>query len=125
MIYFAGTETCPLRMTREIAVPSVELVAFSWHQLDEAETSFLTRCTMTDIPWQARAKLFDGVRAKNIIGSVEECVLAYGTLENAAKLDVTMVSDEPLPIDDRSGTRTTQVSSAGLEWLSTRLPSVP
>lgn len=112
-------------MTRKIAVPSVELVAFSWHQLDEAEISFLTTCTMTDIPWQARAKLFDGVRAKNIIGSVEECVLAYRTLENAAKRDVTMVSDEPLPIDDRSGTRTTQVSSAGLKWLSTRLASVP
>ncbi len=80
---------------------------------------------MTDIPWQARAKLFDGVRAKDIVGSVEECVLAYRALGNAAKLDVTMVSDELLPFDDRGGTRTTQVGSAGLEWLATRLASLP
>lgn len=70
---------------------------------------------MTDIPWQARAKLFDGVRAKDTVGSVEECVKAYCGLGNAAKPDVVLVSDEPLLIDDTGKIRQTQVGSVGLD----------
>ena len=50
---------------------------------------------------------------------------AYCGLGNAAKLDVVMVSDEPLPIDDTGGIRQTQVGSVGLDWLASRLASLP